>query len=76
MQGVPAPTGQTFTLIGCDIKDITGLTMSQGWTYTFIEGGANDLLLATAVPEPSTVMLLGLGLAGLVGLGIKRRAKK
>jgi hypothetical protein len=29
-----------------------------------------------AIPEPTTVVLFGLGLAGLVGMGIKKRRKK
>ncbi len=33
-------------------------------------------MVATTVPEPGTVALLGIGLAGLVGAGARRRAKK
>lgn len=65
----PASGIYTFDLYYADIKYIT---FSPGLDPN---GAAIDNLNFAPIPEPSTMMLLGSGLAGLVGYG-RRRLKK
>ncbi len=51
-----------------------GIVMGAGWAIGYTEYCANDVILGTAVPEPSIIILLGLGLIGLAG--VRRRIKK
>lgn len=69
--------------------DITGISIPTGGEFDFSIGTAHGEILGTfflignpttggggsAIPEPSTMMLLGSGLVGLIGYGRKRLKK-
>jgi hypothetical protein len=79
--GLP-PTELSITLIDIDLYDANGVhraiftdapvTHSCG-TST---GPADCIITITDIPEPSTLLLLGSGLAGILGLGIRRRLQQ
>src|SRR4051794_18067021 len=54
------------------INDLNFLTMSLGGTRPESDGRAS--LVVTAVPEPSSVALVGVAFAGLVGFARRRKA--
>jgi hypothetical protein len=69
----------TLDLTGLDLTNVTGFGVSihgqlDGGAYP--SGGDSFHSSYAPVPEPGTVALLGIGLAGLVGVGARRRAKK
>ncbi len=61
--------------------DLTGTSLLNGSEIALHWGATcgNDTIegsYKTPVPEPGTIALLGIGLAGLAGVGVRRRLKK
>ncbi len=75
--GVPAAGAEEVTL-SATFQEPTGQTGAIEVTVTLAEPAAPsappvfDIPQAQAVPEPSTLVLVGLGMLGLVGLRKKR----
>lgn len=42
-------------------------------TYTFVDNFSLDATTTTPIPEPSTVLLVGIGIAGMIGRAWRRR---
>ena len=83
----PNPTSTLFSapvnlgaLINSSSGDMSPSISSDGSTLYFqagrtLPGGSVDIYQSTAVPEPATIALLGIGLAGLVGGYFRKRIK-
>lgn len=74
----PGTTLNTITMHGPGIAHITGLTDTPGnWYFSANGAGGTASFSAStqAVPEPGTMLLLGMGLVGIGTLGRKKHKK-
>lgn len=67
-----APTSFTFSNLGLNLSDLTVTVNKRNNGWVFLSEVDFDGNSAAAVPEPSTLLLLGSGLVGL-GYFIRRR---
>ncbi len=52
------------------------LVFNRGLEHEAFESGVDAMVQVTAVPEPSSIALAGLGVAGLAGAALRRRMRK
>lgn len=70
--GLDGAGGRVYLAVDGDVLlDEVGRVFGHSYSLAFVVGGDQGNG-AAPVPEPSTVVLLGLGLLGLVGFGRKR----
>jgi hypothetical protein len=70
-----SPDGFTLTFIGYAAEDATG--KSANISFGIIPTATPEpTIVPTATPEPTSMALLGTGLVGVVGLGLRRSRTK
>jgi len=68
-----------FGIVGCPSSDDPATLSKSSFTSTTVTTNSeigSDIGGASPVPEPTTLVLLGAGLVGLVGVGRKKFFKK
>ncbi len=68
-----ASESATFTITG---SGITGGTTIASATFSFGTTSGDNIDGVLTTPEPSTIVLAGLGALGFIGFGLRRRLKK
>jgi len=66
--------GGTFTLVVSSTPNVGYATPTIGQPVTGTAAGSLSVNLTSVVPEPASVIMVGLGLVGVVGVGLRRRA--
>ncbi len=75
---VEVQTASTLTLRGFGTLSLEGFDDTPGeWVMSLqgLVGSFSYSSTSASVPEPGTIALLGIGFAGLVGVGVRRKAK-
>jgi len=71
----PIPPPGTVNVVIGNFSATTSVTTFDG-TFLNIDGGGGNLTLERRVPEPMSLLLLGVGILGLAGLSRMRTAKR
>jgi len=61
------PNGQTLTPVAYHG------TTSEAWNFAAVSSTMGSITFGTAVPEPTTIMLFGIGLLGIAGIGRRKK---
>ncbi len=71
----PFTIGETLTASGSTLINSPFSNFISGGSATFPFGAPFDIVIGTSIPEPGTIALMGLGLAGLLGFGRCQRRR-